>query len=205
MTRRSLLPSLSLVLLALIALAGPVAAKDGMEARLDTPLSVDAEPGSTIEVGVEVSVPGPSARFVVQGTPIFVRLLPPGGGESTEARAHETPAGSGQYVAAVEVPAGGIDAIEVGIPGEQCDASGCRRSDVLAVVVGDVFAGGVAPAVPVATAPAPDPATATSAAQPTDAGVDPRPFVVAGVAILALAAITGWMVRRRAETAGRPV
>jgi hypothetical protein len=196
MTRRSLLPSLSLVLLALIALAGPVAAKDGMEARLDTPLSVDAEPGSTIEVGVEVSVPGPSARFVV---------LPPGGGESTEARAHETPAGSGHYVAAVEVPAGGIDAIEVGIPGEQCDASGCRRSDVLAVVVGDVFAGGVAPAVPVATAPAPDPATATSAAQPTDAGVDPRPFVVAGVAILALAAITGWMVRRRAETAGRPV
>jgi hypothetical protein len=216
MTRRTAHPALPLALpialLALLSLAVPVAAKEGMAAELDAPVSRDAEPGSTVEVGFDVYVEEPSGRFPVQGSPLFIRLVPPDRGGSREARAREMPSGSGHYVASVVVPRGGIDRVEIGLRGESCDATGCRRSDMLVALVGDVL---VAGSVPGAVAGAPSAAatagTVTATAQPAslggpaastpltspDSGPGALPFLGGGAVILALAAIAVFAVRRR--------
>jgi hypothetical protein len=203
MARRWMLPALTLALVALLVLIAPVAAKEGAEAQLDSPISLDAEPGSTIEVAVSVFMEDPSGRYPVQGSPIFVRLVPPNGGEPTEDRATEIPAGSGHYVAAVVVPAGGIAEVVVGMPGESCDAAGCRRSDILFPLTDDpLVTGAIASAAPLPAQPAPARQPAPTTAGSTAAGPDLAPVVLAGVGILAVLAIAGLIARRRGGPLG---
>lgn len=216
MTRRTVHPALpialSIALLALLSLAAPVAAKEGMAAELDAPISRDAEPGSTVEVGFDVYVEEPTGRFPVQGSPLFIRFVPPDGGTALEARARETPPGSGHYVASVAVPRGGIGRVEIGLQGEGCDATGCRRSDMLVALVGDVLVAGSVPGAVVGAPPAAATAPVTATARPAspdepavatplpspDPGPGALPFLVGGAAILALAAIAVVVARRRA-------
>jgi MYXO-CTERM domain-containing protein len=198
-----MLAALTLALVALLALVAPAAAKEGAEAQLDAPISLDAEPGSTIEVAVGVFMVDPSGRYPVQGSPIFVRLVPPNGGEPMEDRATETPAGSGHYVAAVVVPAGGIAEVVVGMPGESCDAAGCRRSDILFPLTDDPLVRRTfASAAPLPAQPAPARQPAATTASSTAAGPDLPPIVLAGVGILAVLAIAGLIARRRSGPLG---
>jgi hypothetical protein len=211
-----MLPALPIALLALLSLAAPVAAKEGMAAQLDAPISLDAQPGSTIEVGFDVYIEEPTGRLPVQGSPLFIRLVPPDGDEPLEARARETPPGSGHYVASVVVPTGGIGAVEIGLQGHGCDANGCRRMDMLVALVGDALVAGTVPgAITGAASAAATGVTAEASARPAaasgrpvsepagtplaspDQGPGAVPFLVGGAVVLAVAAIAV-VARRRA-------
>ena len=170
----------------LMAVAGPVAAKEGFEARLDTPVSLDAEPGLSIEIGWRVGRTQDGQVTPMIGSPVFVRLVPPAGqGEAAIAFGTERPSGSGHYVATVVVPAGGIAAVEVGLRGESCASGGsCTTSDMLFPLTDDALVtyGGIGAAAPSAAMP-----PAGSAVPAPAAGTEPGPAIP--VAVLAVAAL----------------
>lgn len=133
-----------LALLAVLALAAvPAMAKEGFEAQLDAPLSLDTSPGTTIEVGFRVARIDASGSHPMVGSPVVVRLVPPGGGQPVEASGAERPSGSGHYIASITVPEGGIAEVVVGLRSESCDAAGCQRSDVLFPLTDDALVLGV--------------------------------------------------------------
>jgi hypothetical protein len=140
LTRRSV-PAAVAVAFWLLAVVGPVAAKEGFEAQLDTPVSLGAAPGSSIEIGWRVARIQDGQVTPMIGSPVFVRLVPPAGkGESVTAFGTERPSGSGHYVATVIVPEGGIAAIEVGLRGQSCvDDGSCATSDVLFPLTDDAL------------------------------------------------------------------
>lgn len=196
-TIRPILFLLSLLALAAVA-TGPVLAKEGAEAQLDAPLSLATPSGTTIEVGWSVFIVEPSGRHPVEGSPVFIRLVPPGGGEPAEVLGRERPAGSGHYVASIVVPAGGIAKVIVGLRGEMCDASGCTRSDILFPLNDDALVRG---------APATVPSVRTDAAV-TDgvASFGPSLALIVGIAlVIALAAgVIATLVNRRALSHSGP-
>ena len=63
-------------------------------------------------------------RQPIYGSSVFIRLVSVDRTSSTEVRGTESPTGSGHYVASIEVPAGGIGEVVVGLVGEACTASG---------------------------------------------------------------------------------
>lgn len=134
-----------MLLLAIAALAGPAAAKEGAEAWFDTPIDLGAEPGSAIDVGWSVVVVAGEERSPMIGSPVFIRLVPPAGsGEAVTEFGTERPSGSGHYVASIIVPAGGIAGIEVGLRGSACTNGACETTDILFTLTGDALVGGVA-------------------------------------------------------------
>lgn len=187
---RSFLAALGL----LLALAAPVGAKGDVEARLDAPFPRDAAPGTTVTVGWTLAYADAPGE-VVWGTPNFIRVHPVGG-EPVEVTSKETAEESGHYVATFEVPAGGIARFEIGLPGQACDADGCRRVDHLPPVV-EPAAGGAA--APLGT----EPEDERGAAGPDGAPV--VPLVGGGVVLAALAALAASAVlvarRRDPDTA----
>lgn len=141
---RSRIPaSAVLALLALGGLAGtPALAKDGQEVQLDTPISLQTPPGTTLDVGWSVFVEDTTGRHPFTSPGVFIRLVPPAGATPVEAAGLERPRGSGKYRATITVPAGGIAQVEVGIIGEACDATGCTRSDILFPLADDALVSG---------------------------------------------------------------
>jgi hypothetical protein len=135
--------------------AAPALAKEGAEAKLDTAIPRDAEPGSTIDVGWSVFSIVDGNEQPIHGSPVFIRLVAPDGRSSTEVAGTETPSGSGHYTASIEVPAGGIGEVIVGMVGEACTADGvCVRSDVIFPLTDDALVTGGAPVVaPTTNAP----------------------------------------------------
>jgi len=152
MRRHIVVPFLPLIVVlgALLALTGSVAAKDGTEVRLDTAVALGAEPGSTIPIGWHIVKNGENGQTPVSGAPTFIRLVPPTGGTAVEAAGTERPEGSGRYEATITVPAGGIAAIEVVMRGTLCDTdSACETVDLVFPLTDDalvtsVTGGGVA-------------------------------------------------------------
>jgi hypothetical protein len=114
----------------LLSLAGAAGAKEGGQARLDAPIPPDAEPGSTIEIGWRVWVVEEGTEQPVIGSPLFVRLTSRDGSETVEASGHESPSGSGHYVASVTVPQGGVSVVMIGMRGTSCVDGQCARSDM---------------------------------------------------------------------------
>lgn len=181
-------------MLGAMVLAAPTLAKMDAEAMLDTPIARDAAPGSMIDVGWSVfSIVG-DARKPLYGSPIYIRLVSPDGRATTEVMGTESPSGSGHYTASIQVPAGGIGEVIVGLVGEACDANGCRRSDVIFPLTDDPLVTGAAPSVeaPASTAP-----VATLLV----------PIVVIGTAVAIAGALAAVVVGRRrtvgADAAGR--
>ena len=114
-------------LLALSAL--PALAKEGAIAQLDAPVVMDTPPGTTIDIGWSVFAVDPAGGTQpIFGSPIYVRIVPRGGGEAVEVDGIERPAGSGHYVASVTVPEG-IGELSIAMDGQACDASGCWEAD----------------------------------------------------------------------------
>ena len=152
MSRRTSTISVLLGLIAALSLALPALAKEGAEARLDTALPRDAEPGSTIDVGWSVFSIDGEKTYPVYGSPVYIRLVGPDGTSATEVMGKEVPSGSGHYTASIQVPDGGIGEVIVGMIGEACTADGCQRSDMIFPLTDDPLVTGAAPAV---TPPAP--------------------------------------------------
>ena len=93
---RRLCAALSAVVLAL-SLVGVAAAKDGALASLDTPIPVDAEPGTEIDVAWRAWMPDGGTDWPFTGSPVFIRLVSASGSRSTETMGREDPPGSGRY------------------------------------------------------------------------------------------------------------
>jgi hypothetical protein len=171
--------ALAAALLAL-ALAAPALAKEGAVVTFVEPFPRDAEPGATVTLTWDLSVPdGSGAPAPWGGTPVGIRLAGPSGA-ATEALGVET-GQRGRYAAEVVVPAGGIAGVGAFIRGT---ANGAR-SDLPITV-------------------SPDPlAAATGGAPPVGSPAPPAPssvVLVAGlVALAALAVVAGGVLRRRGE------
>jgi hypothetical protein len=156
MSRRSRTLSAVLALTALVALATtPTLAKMGAEAKLDTTISRDAEPGSTIKVGWSVFSEYDGSAYPLDGSPVFIRLVSPDGLGVSEVMGTESPSGSGHYTASIVVPTGGIGEVIVGLSGEACvTGEGCQRSDLIFPLTDDPLVRGAAPmADPTSTTP----------------------------------------------------
>lgn len=198
MARRTSTISLILCLVATATLAVPALAKEDAEAKLDTAIPRDAQPGSTLDVGWSVYSISGDTQEPLYGSPIYIRLVAPDGTTSTEAMGTETPRGSGHYTASIEVPAGGIGKVIVGLVGEACDANGCARSDIIFPLTDDPLVTGSASVV----APSTSAPTAT-----TPVGDLLVPIIAIGVAFALAGALAAMIVGRRraleADPAGR--
>jgi hypothetical protein len=107
----------TLVLAALVAFVPAASAKEGLSAELLTQLSPAAEPGSTLELEWKLTALDGSTRVPFNAMGVFVRLLDAGGGVPTIALARGSSHPDGLYSAAVQVPAGGIGGIQIGLHG----------------------------------------------------------------------------------------
>jgi hypothetical protein len=137
MTRIVALSALAAAVVVAAVAAGPAGAKGGVEARLVTPISRGALPGTRITVvWTLASVDGGKRRPFGAGG-VFVRLF---GRDSRSLRVYATTmAAPGRYRAVVRIPRGGVLRIEIGLMGTACDAEGCRRSPALFPIVGRRF------------------------------------------------------------------
>ena len=175
--------------IALTAFAAPVLAKEALDAQLEAPIARDTPGGTTLLVGVWLTMTDETGTHDVDGSPVYVRMTGPDGG-STVARATQTR--PGHYAARITVPASGVKAVEVGMDGS---TSSPFNLVGFTIVPGSISArtAQVAPPEPVAIAPvarasvagaarrsrrppspAVDPATTvTPAAAPVDAGPGP--------------------------------
>ena len=191
MSRRSYARSAIVGLVTALSLAVPVLAKEGAEAKLDTALPRDAEPGSTVKVGWSVfSIDGDETR-PIYGSPVYIRLVGPDGTSATEVMGTEVPRGSGHYTASIQVPEGGIGEVIVGMVGESCvDGGVCQRSDLLFPLTDDPLVSGAAPVggPPVAARPA------TSA---TSIGAQLQPIVGIGLAFAVAGGLAALVLGRR--------
>ena len=135
-----------MVVLAILAVAGslllatgPAAlGKEGVTARLLTPLRLDAAtPGEKITVVWGLGWTDEHGRrqpFNAIG--VFVRLLSASGGESTIGFATPDAHPQGRYDAHMAVPKGGIGGVQIGLRG----SSNAGASDTLFPLVNDPFA-----------------------------------------------------------------
>jgi hypothetical protein len=144
MRRPTLAATLAAAMLLVSLAIAPVAAKTAYEARLDAPISRDAAPGATITVRWTVDQVVGFERVPIEGPgPVFLRLYPmTRGAAPTEAIGDEPLPDSGRFTASIEVPAGGVARVEIGLFGESCTAGVCTRYDELFPVVGDVLVSG---------------------------------------------------------------
>jgi hypothetical protein len=129
---------LTVVLVALVA--SPAAAKEGVVARVVTPISRDAEPGSTITVVWTLTFVEAGKRKPFGGGAVFLRLFGTNGSRS--ARVYAEPMAPGRYRASARVPRGGVKRVVFGLMGMVCqgrELSDCRPSPAIFPIVGRVF------------------------------------------------------------------
>jgi hypothetical protein len=208
MSRRTATLSLVLGLAASLALALPALAKEGAEAKLDTTIHRDAEPGSTIDVGWSLYSASGGEGNPLLGSSVYLRLIGFHGDSSTEVMGTETPRGSGHYKGSIKVPEGGIRQILVGVVGESCVAgTPCERNDMIFPLIDDALvvgfppkpaAAAVASAVPApSAAPAVVPVSAPSTASPASVSAQLTPLVGIGIAVAVIAGAAALFLGRR--------
>jgi hypothetical protein len=120
----------TLILVGVATLVPAAAAKEGLSAELLTQLSPAAEPGSTLELEWKLTALDGSARVPFNAMGVFVRLLDAAGGTPVTALARGSSHPDGLYAASVQVPAGGIGGIQIGLHG---------TTDVFAALRNDPF------------------------------------------------------------------
>ncbi len=166
-------------------------AKEGVRAKLVTPVPLQAAPGETIPITWTLSYSDRGARHRFGASGVFVRLLSASGGapvkaSGTEERARDR---SGRYVAEVRVPEGGIGGIRIGLEGIRIIGGRTEDADVFFPIDNDPFA----------TAAASGGNTGDSRSFPPSAGGG-KPLPILLLAAGALAA-SGAILRRRMRTA----
>jgi hypothetical protein len=113
-------------------------AKEGVRAKLDTPLPLQAEPGETIPIAWTLSYSDRGVRRQFGASGVFVRLLSASGARPVRASGIE--GRFGHYVAKVTVPEGGIDGIRIGLEGTRFIGGRAEDADVLFPIDNDPFA-----------------------------------------------------------------
>jgi hypothetical protein len=134
MTAKALAVLVALVALVVVAQAS---AKDDVVARVLTPISHDAAPGSKVNVVWTLTAVDGEESSPFGGTAVFIRLFGPAGSHSK--RVYGAEIESGRFRATVRIPRGGVRRVAIGLMGERCDAEGCRPSPILFRLVGSAF------------------------------------------------------------------
>jgi hypothetical protein len=200
--------------LALTAFAGPVLAKESIDAQLDAPIARDTPAGTALLLGVWVTMTDETGTHDVDGSPIYVRLIGPDGSASS---AIATQSRAGHYTVRVTVPKSGVKSVEVGMRGTTdlpfnlvgftvvkgpIRAGTARVVPAIAAASDPVARASVAaPRVAPPVVPAAEPATSVAAVStPVDAG--PGPLVGAVIAVGAVA--LGSLAIIRTRIAARP-
>lgn len=139
MASRSLAAGFLIVAVAALV-ASPAGAKEGVVARVVTPISRDAAPGSKLTVVWTLTYLEAGERRPFGGGWKFVRLFGPDGSRSP--RTYAANPAPGRFRATVKVPRGGVIRAEFGIMGTRCDARGrpgCRPAPKLFPIAGRVL------------------------------------------------------------------
>ncbi|HET9461850.1 MAG TPA: hypothetical protein VFO56_07940 [Gaiellaceae bacterium] len=122
------------VVAAVLVAASPSGAKEGVVARVLTPIPRTAEVGSRITVVWTLYHVEAGKRVPFNASGVFVRIFGFSGRHSP--RAYATQPAVGRYRAAVRVPRGGVHRVAIGLMGTSCEASGCRPSPAIFRIVG---------------------------------------------------------------------
>jgi hypothetical protein len=149
------MPAVLAVACSLLLAAGSAAlGKEGVNARLLTPLRVDAAPGEELTVVWALAGTDEHGRRQPFNTiGVFVRLLSASGGRPTIGFASPDAHPQGRYDAQVAVPEGGIGGIQIGLRGSS-DVLFPLENDPLAAPAREVVVGEEVPSPsrkPVAT------------------------------------------------------
>jgi hypothetical protein len=194
--------------IALTAFAAPALAKEGLDAQLEAPIARDTPGGTTLLLGVWVTMTDETGTHDVEGSPVYVRLTGPDGASSSAVASQSR---AGHYTVRVTVPESGVEAVEVGMRG---------TTDLPFNLVGFTIVKGpisaktaqASPAITPGSAPearasvpAPRPVPpvapvveATTIAAPVAAPAEPgpAPLIVGAVALVAASLATLAIVRR---------
>ena len=127
----------SLFAAALLLGAASVSAKEGVQARVVTPIPREAAPGTRVTVVWTLSSVDEGKRRPFGASGIFIRLFGPG--DARTPRAFATELGPGRYRARPRIPRGGVKRVVFGLMGTACDANGCRPSPAVFRIVGPMF------------------------------------------------------------------
>lgn len=160
---------------AAIAGGSPVVGKEMIAARFDAPIAWATPGGTTLLVGLTVTLAAGDTEDPIEGSPVYLLFNAPDR-TTTLAFGREGPAG--HYTFRIDVPAGGIRDVEVGIRG---------NTSLPVSIVGTALVPGGITARTAQVAPAPVPATtriarATSPAAPAAVPVAPALVPAAGPA-----------------------
>jgi hypothetical protein len=172
-----------LVVAAALAAAFPAAGKEGVKATLATPVPLNAEPGTKLEVVWRLAFLDEHGRRQAFGAGgVFVRLLSASGAGAKTGLADER--GPGEYAATVVVPKGGIGDVRIGIRSWTNGPSGTRESDWL---------------LPITNDPLPGPAhiNPTATGKPGNPGSRVWILIVAGCGLFTVALVGLVAARRR--------
>jgi len=135
---------LSAYSVALIAVTGavlvgatPTAAKEGVVARVLTPIPRNAPAGTKLTVVWTLSSVEDGRRRPFGAGGVFIRLFGSDGARSSRVYASEL--GRGRYRATAAVPRGGVRRVVIGLMGTSCDANDCRPAPKVFPIAGDPF------------------------------------------------------------------
>ena len=159
--------------------AAPVAAKEGVEATLTTPVSLAAGPGDEITVAWKLTYENENGKrrpFDAMG--VFVELFSAGDGDSTIGSTSDAAHPTGEYEALVVVPEGGIGGIQIALMGWADGEPSPLVFPITNSPLPEVSAAPEAAASPSPTRPAPIP-------ESNDGGRES--WIVLGVLVAALA------------------
>jgi hypothetical protein len=132
-----LLIALALLVGTAVVAATPSAGKEGVQARVVTPIPREAAPGTRITVVWTLSAVDEGRQVPFGGSAVFIRLFGPG--DARTPRAFGAELAPGRFRARPRIPRGGAKRVVFGLMGTACDANGCRPSPAVFPVVGPVF------------------------------------------------------------------
>jgi hypothetical protein len=126
-----------LLVVACVLAAAPAApAKEGVVARVLTPIPRDAPAGTTLTVVWTLSFMEGGVRRPFGACGVFIRLFGADGARSR--RAYATELEPGRFRARATVPRGGVERVVIGLVGVSCAAT-CRAAPVHFPLAGRVF------------------------------------------------------------------
>lgn len=133
--RRSVTVLLATVCTLAAATATP--AKEGVVARMLTPIPREAPPRTNVTVVWTLQSVEEGRRVTFGAGGVFIRLFGPGIARTPRAFASELE--PGRYRALPRIPRGGVRRVVIGVMGTRCAANGCRSAPIIFRVVGPVF------------------------------------------------------------------
>jgi len=138
MTVRRLAASLAVAAVGASIAALPAAAKEGVTAKLESAIALDAPAGSKLTARWSLAARDEDGtRRPFSAAAVFVRLLSRTGAGAKVGFASSDAHADGRYAATVLVPDGGIRDVQIGLRGFTSGATGTHNADVLFPIAND--------------------------------------------------------------------